>query len=676
MRTQSPFGRVPSVGKRMIFGCDYNPEQWDESVWLDDVRLMREAGVNFVSVGIFAWSLLEPADGVFDYGLLDRVLDLLHEHEISVDLATGTTAIPAWLSRAHPEVQPVDREGHVLWQGARQNWCASSPIYREKSLRLVETTAKRYANHPALAMWHVNNEFGCHNGRCYCDASAAAFRVWLIERYGDIETLNAAWGTSFWSQRYYSFDEILPPRIAPAWRNPSQELDYSRFSSDIMLVQLRAETDVLRAATPDIPVTTNLMVANFNLLDNWKFAKELDVVSVDHYLEFYPDPHIELAMAADLARGLAGGEPWLLMEHSTSAVNWQWVNIAKQPGEMHRNSLQHIARGADGACFFQWRQSLAGAERFHSAMVPHAGTDSDVWRDVVRLGKHVESMAEVLGSTTRNDVAIILDYSAWWASELRTHPSAEVNYREQAYAYYAACWQLGIGVDFARPGSDLSQYRLVIVPTLYSAAADIVASIDTYVRNGGHALVTFFSGIVDEQDHVIPGGYPGAFRDLLGVRTDQFFPLSVGQAVTLTGSMTATVWTENVRATTAEVVATYVDGPLPGVPAITRNAAGAGVAWYVATQPDRESLEGLVGRVAAEAGVSPDVPTAPGVETVRRHGEDGTSWLFVMNHTNETAHVPVGGVDILSGAEHQAPMQVAAGGVAVVRIPGTLGGRE
>ena len=216
----------------------------------------------------------------------------------------------------------------------------------------------------------------------------------------------------------------------------------------------------------------------------------------------------------------------------------------------------------------------------------------------------------------------------------------------------------------------MSQYRLVIVPTLYSAAADIVASIDTYVRNGGHALVTYFSGIVDEHDHVIPDGYPGAFRDLLGVRTDQFFPLSVGQAVTLTGSMTATVWTENVRATTAEVVATYVDGPLPGVPAITRNAAGAGVAWYVATQPDRESLEGLVGRVAAEAGVSADVPTAPGVETVRRHGEDGTSWLFVMNHTNETAHVPVGGVDILSGAEHEAPMQVAAGGVAVVRIPG------
>jgi len=661
-------GLIAGAGGHLIFGCDYNPEQWPEDVWADDMVLMREAGVNLVSVGIFAWSLLEPRDGVFEFGWLDRVVDLLHANGIRVDLATATAAIPAWLSIAHPEVQPVDIEGRTMWQGSRQNWCASSPVYRERSLRLVQQIAEHFAGHPALAMWHISNEYACHNARCYCDNSAIEFRKWLQRKYGDISALNKAWGTTFWSQHYEEFDHIQPPRISSAWLNPTQQLDYARFSSDIMLEQFRAERDVVKAVTPDIPVTTNVMVAAFGGLDYWAWAPEMDIVSNDHYLELdTPAPHIELAMSADMTRGLAGGAPWFLMEHSTSAVNWQPRNIAKQPGEMRRNTLQHIARGADAACFFQWRASLAGAEKFHSAMVPHVGTDSDIWREVVQLGGHVRAMSELVGSIVRNDVAFIFDYHARWATDMHVHPSSAVRYMDQTLAYYTGFWRLGIGVDFARPASDLSRYRLVVVPTLYLASDAIVESLKSYVRGGGHVVITYFSGITDVDDHVIPGGYPGAFRDILGVRTTQFFPLAAEQSVSLSDHSVGTLWTEDVHPEGAETIAHYVDGPLPGVPAITRNMYMAGVAWYVATRLDDDGLERLLSHVARDAQIKAAVETTAGVEIVRRHGAGGASWLFVLNHTDSPANVATAGVDVLTGLTHADPFVIAPRGVAVIR---------
>ncbi|MEU4675670.1 beta-galactosidase [Micromonospora sp. NPDC023737] len=654
-------------GDRIFYGGDYNPEQWPEETWAEDVQLMRRAGVNLVSVGIFSWALLEPAPGRYEFGWLDRVLDLLHSGGVDVDLATATASPPPWLARHHPETLPRRADGTILWPGGRQAYCPSSPIFRERSLALVETIATRYAEHPAVVMWHVSNELGCHNVHCYCDVSAEAFRAWLRERYGDLERLNAAWGTAFWSQRYADWAEINPPRSAPTFANPTQQLDFLRFSSDEQRAQLRAEREVLRGLVRQ-PVTTNFMIGTgIKHLDYHSWAGDVDLVANDHYLTAAdPRAHVGLAFSADHTRGVAGGEPWLLMEHSTSAVNWQPRNIAKTPGQLRRNSLTHVARGADGVLFFQWRASRAGAEKFHSALVPHAGPETKVFREVCRLGADLEALAEIRGSRVDAQVAILFDYEAWWGVELDSHPSADVTYLDRITALYDSLWRTGITVDVVHPSADLDRYRLVLVPTLYLTRDADTAALRRFVESGGTALVTYFSGIVDEHDHIRLGGYPGAFRELLGVRTEEFFPLREGEQVRLDDGTTADVWTEWLHPEGAEVLASYADGPLPGVAAVTRHAVGAGAAWYVGTRLAQPATDRLVARLVAESGVRPAAAAPAGVEVVRRRAGEG-SWLFVVNHTEDAARIAAAGVDLLTGERCDGELLVPAGEVAVVR---------
>ncbi|NYI04883.1 beta-galactosidase [Allostreptomyces psammosilenae] len=653
----------------MSFGGDYNPEQWPERVWDEDVALMREAGVDLVSVGIFSWALLQPGPDEFRFDWLDRVLDKLYAGGVRVSLATATASPPPWLTRAHPEMLPERADGTRLWPGGRQAFCPSSPVYREHALALTRAIAERYREHPGLAVWHVGNELGCHNAHCYCDVSAEAFRRWLRRRYGTVEELNRAWGTRFWSQAYGDFAEVLPPRQNPAIGNPTQALDFRRFSSDELLENYRLEKAVLREVTPHVPVTTNLMVAdNVRDMDYWSWAGEMDVIANDHYLEAAnPRAHQELAFSADLTRSLAGGRPWMLMEHSTSAVNWQPRNRAKDPGELRRNSLSHVARGADAVMFFQWRASLAGAEKYHSAMLPHAGTDTKVWRETVRLGGDLDRLAEVRGSTVRAEVAMVFDWQAWWAVELDSHPSVDVRYLDRLHDLYRSLWERGVTVDFVHPGADLDGYRLVLVPTLYTVANADAARLAEFVAAGGTALVTYFSGIVDENDHVRPGGYPGAYRELLGVRTEEFHPLLEGERVRLDDGTEADVWTEALHLAGAEAVTRYLDGPLPGTPAVTRHRHGDGTAWYVATRLAEEATDALVGRLLEEAGVTPAAPTRPGVEVVRRTGADA-EYLFVLNHTDTPAEVPAEGAELLTGTPVTGTLTVPAGEAAVVRM--------
>ncbi|MGR6318165.1 beta-galactosidase [Micromonospora soli] len=654
-------------GESIWYGADYNPEQWPEETWAEDVTLMRRAGVNLVSVGIFSWALLEPEPGRYEFGWLDRAIDLLHDGGISVDLATATASPPPWLARRHPETLPRRADGTILWPGGRQAYCPSSPVFRERSLTLVEAVAGRYADHPAVVMWHVSNELGCHNVHCYCDVSAEAFRRWLRDRYGDLDALNAAWGTAFWSQRYHDWAEVNPPRTAPTFANPTQQLDFLRFSSDEQRAQLRAERDLLTRLARQ-PVTTNFMIGTgVKYLDYHSWAADVDLVANDHYLlAADPRPQVDLALAADHTRGVAGGAPWLLMEHSTSAVNWQPRNVAKTPGQLRRNSLAHVARGADGVLFFQWRASRAGAEKFHSALVPHAGPDTKVFREVCRLGADLQALAEVRGSRVDADVAILFDYEAWWGAELDSHPSVDVTYVDRLAALHGALWRAGVTADVVHPSADLSHYRLVLVPTLYLVRDPDADALRRHVEAGGTALVTYFSGIVDEHDHIRLGGYPGAFRDLLGVRTEEFFPLRDGERVRLDDGSTADVWTEWLHAEGAEVLASYADGPLPGVPALTRHPVGAGSAWYLGTRLDDATTDQLVARLLAESGVRPAAAAPTGVEVVRRRSAD-RSWLFVINHTDAAARLAVTGAELLGGGRCDGELVVPAGEVAVVR---------
>jgi beta-galactosidase len=659
---------------RIAFGGDYNPEQWPRDVWRDDVELMQEAGVTFATVGVFAWSLLEPEPGRYEFGWLDEVLQLLDEGGIAVDLATATASPPPWLPQLHPETLPVTRDGLTLWPGGRQAWCPSSSVFREHAVRLAEQLATRYHDHPAVAMWHVSNEYACHNAPCYCDVSAAAFREWLRARYGDVDALNHAWGTAFWSQRYTTFDQVLPPRLAPTISNPTQELDYRRFTSDALLDQFAAEREVLHRLSPGVPVTTNFMTMNgFRHLDYHRWAPLTDVVSTDHYLvATEPDVEADLAFSGDLTRGLAGGRPWLLMESSTSAVNWQPVNLAKAPGQMLRNSLAQVAHGADGLGFFQWRQSVAGAEKFHSALVPHAGTDTELWRDVVRLGEVCGRLGEVVGSRVEAKVAVLWDYDAGWACDLPSHPSSLVRYGDDAHAVHRALLHRGITSDVVHPDDDLTRYDVVVVPTLYLMRRSAAEALHAAASAGAQVVVTFFSGIVDEHDHVRLGGYPGALRDLLGVRVEEFRPLLADDRVALDDGASGSLWSERLTVTddgggsAAEVLARYAGGALDGLPALTRRSVGDGAAWYVSTRLDEEALDRLLDRVLETAGVASPVTGPPGVEQVRRRGDDD-SYLFLISHRDDEVQLEVHGHDLVTDLPVDGRLALAPGAVAVIR---------
>jgi len=656
----------PWPADRIAFGGDYNPEQWPRTTWHEDMELMRAAGVSFVTLGVFSWSWLEPAKGEYDFAWLDEVMGLLHESGIAVDLATATATPPPWLSAAHPEILPVDRDGHTLWPGSRQAWCPSSPVYREHALALTAQLARRYHEHPALALWHVSNEYACHNLPCFCDTCAAAFRGWLRGRYGALEALNDAWGTAFWSQRYTDWDQVLPPRRTTTFPNPTHQLDFARFGSDTLLDFYRQEKAVLAEHSPGVPVTTNFMtLTSFRHLDYHDWAPEQDVVSTDHYvIESLEHPRAELAFGADLTRGLAGGAPWMLMEHSTSAVNWQPVNRAKAPGQTIRDSLAHVARGADAIGFFQWRQSRAGSEKFHSALVPHAGRDSARFREVCELGAIAARLGELRGSRVEADVAVLWDYQAGWAASGPAMPSAELEYSLVGQTIHRLLRDRGITADVVHPGADLTAYRLIVVPTLYLVRDEHAAAIAAAAEAGAEVLVTFFSGISDEHDHVRLGGYPGAFRDLLGVRAEELFPLLPGESVALSDGV-GRLWSEDLTAAAAEVVSTYAAGPLAGRPAITRAAAGRGSAWYLSTLPDDQTLGALLEQVADAAGVVPAADVAQGVEAVRRRSEEG-SWLFLANDTAAEQTVTASGHDLVADRP-VGPVVLRPGAVAVVR---------
>ncbi|MFD7510342.1 beta-galactosidase [Streptomyces sp. NPDC059853] len=667
---------VPQGPGRLAYGGDYNPEQWPEETWQEDIALMREAGVTMVSVGIFSWAKLEPSPGRYTFGWLDRLLDLLHAAGIRADLATPTVVPPAWFYRAHPEALPVSREGVRLAFGSRGAICHSSPAYQEAAAGITRALAERYGQHPAVAMWHVHNEYGVPVLECYCDVSAAHFRRWLTERYGTLDALNAAWGTAFWGQAYGDWEEINPPRLTPTTCNPAQRLDFARFASDSALDNFRRERDLLHELSPGVPVTTNFMVSptQCDTIDYWAWAREVDIVTNDHYLVAEDDRnHINLSMAADLSRSVGGGKPWLLLEHSTSGVNWQTRGIAKRPGEMARNSLAHVARGSEGAMFFQWRASRSGAEKFHSAMVPHAGTDSRIWREVVALGGHIGALEPVRGTRTVADAALVWDWQSWWAQKLEWRPSEDLDTRERAEAVYAALFDRHVTVDFAHPEADLSGYPLVVVPALYLMTAEAGQNLRRYVEGGGTLVVCYFSGIVDEHDAVHPGPHPGALRDVLGLTVEEFQPLRAGEQVTLEGPdghrLTADVWAETVVARGAEPVWTYADGPAAGCPAITRHELGEGTAWYVSARLDTAGLDTVLAAAGLDAGIAAREDLPRDVEVVRREGESGR-YLFVINHTDADTEVTVGGdgTELLTGTRVAATLPVPAGGVRVLHL--------
>ena len=655
---------MPDLGDatrgRILFGGDYNPEQWPEETWHEDVRLMKAAGVNSVTLGVFSWAKLEPRPGERQFGWLDTLMDLMHDNGIGVVLATPTSSPPPWLGHLHPETLPRDEDGRTEWWGGRQHFSHSSAVYRRYAAAITEDLAARYGSHPALTMWHINNEYCTYD---WGDEAAVRFRSWSREKYGSLDALNSAWGTAFWSQRYGDWEEVLPPRHAHYLKNPGQVLDFKRFTSDMLLECYVAERDIVRRHTPShIPVTTNFMPLWVGQ-DAWRWAEEEDVVSVD----LYPDPRDPLgaqhaALVQDMTRSQARG-PWMLMEQAAGPVNWRGVNHPKPRGLNRLWSLQAVARGADAVCYFQWRQSRQGAEKFHSGMVSHAGEQGRTYQEVKRIGAELARIgAEVTGSHSTNDIAILHDWHSWWAGAHEGRLSTRVDHTQVLTAWHRALWQAHLTTDFAHPEHDLTGYKLVVVPQSYALTDAAIDNLLSYVRGGGALVSGFLTGIADEDDRVRTGGMDARLRELFGIRTlHEWWPLDADESVETDGFL-GTLWSEEIeKDDDASAEVTYKGGELDGLPAVLRK----GRARYLSTLPQPDALRTLLAGIAAEAGVRPVLRGLPDqVEAVRRG-----DLLFVLNHGREpvTVQVPGGRRDLLTGAVVAGQLTLDRYGVVVLR---------
>ncbi len=613
-------------GRGIAFGGDYNPDQWSEETWDDDIRLMEKAGVNTVALAIFSWDRIQPTEDRWNFGWLDRIIEKLGKAGIATDLASATATAPLWLYEKHPEVLPRDKYGHQVNAGSRQSWSPTSPVFKEYALTLCRKLAERYGANPYVTAWHMGNEYGWNNRNDYSDNALNAFRLWCERKYGTIDALNQAWGTTFWGQEMNSFDEVLIPRFmgADSMVNPGQKLDFERFGNDMLLDFYKAERDAIAEICPDKPFTTNFMVSTDQCcMDYADWANEVNFVSNDHYFHEGGEMHLdELACSDALMDSFALGKPWYVMEHSTSAVQWKPLNMRKRKGETVRDSLAHVAMGADAINFFQWRASAFGAESFHSAMVPHAGEDTKLFRQVCELGETLQTLADagVQGSELeRSDTAILFSAESEWATRSETLPSMKLNHWHDVRDWYRAFLDAGTRADIMPLKYDWSDYKTVVLPTVLMLSAVDTRRLADFAAAGGRVVV----GLIDENFHTWLGGYPGAgnglLRDMLGIRGEEFNILGSGvegepeairlgaggevapeDAAALNGATTR-LWQNDVTVTgdRTQVLAMYAgeeadEWELDGMAAVTRNPYGAGEAYFVGCDLDVADLTKLI----------------------------------------------------------------------------------
>ncbi len=660
------------MSQYLYYGGDYNPEQWPRAVWEEDIALMRQAGVNLVTVGVFSWARLEPREGSYSFGWLQELLDMLGAGGIGVDLATPTAAPPAWLSVGYPEVLPVDARGTRYSHGSRQAICICSPDYREKALSIVGALADAVGQHRALRMWHVHNEYACHVPYCYCDNHAEAFREWLKHRYGSVEALNEAWGSAFWSQTYTGFGEVIPPRLTAAFTNPAAELDYKRFSSTMFLDEYYLERQILKEARPDLPVTTNFM-GFYKPIDYFSWAGAVDVISTDNYPDMSdPEWPLQSAMHYDLVRSLNKKAQWMVMEQTPARVTWHFQNVPKRPGHMRAMCYQAVARGARGLMFFQWRAARAGAEKFHSAMLPHAGTAAPGWAETVSLGGELGALEDMEDARVEAKVAMLFSWPNWWAVEGHSQPAGRLNMSGQLMWLYRALFANGATCDFCQPDEALGVYEAVLVPSLYLVSEQQGANVASYVEAGGTVVVSFWSGIVDECDSVYLGPYGGPLRPLLGCDVVDVAPMRADEAMEVEWEdgdrCRATLWADVTEAGDGKVLARYAGGPLSGRPAVVATDYGDGRAYYVGCRLDERGLDLLYALVPALAPRQGAPHRASGVERVVRAGTD--RWYeFLINYSHGPRVVDVreGGLELLTRRILRGPVTLQPAEVAIVR---------
>ncbi len=648
---------MESKFKRILYGGDYNPNQWPEEVWKEDMRIFKDAHINTATINVFSWAKIQPSENVYDFSYLDKVIDMLSKENYDIVLATSTAALPAWMVKKYPEVMSTDYEGRHHTFGGRHNACPNSLVYQKYARALAFKLAERYGKNEHVTCWHINNEYGAE---CYCDNCKKAFRVWLQDKYHTLDALNTAWNMEFWGHSLYDWDEVVVPnalsegigREKTAFAGIS--IDYRRFISDSLLSNYKMERDAIREVAPDALITTNLM-GTFKGLDYFKWAKEMDIISWDNY-PAYDTPWSQVAMTHDLMRGLKDA-PFMLMEQTPSQQNWQKYNSLKRPGQMRAQSYQTIAHGADTIQFFQLRRSVGGCEKFHGAVIAHVGNENTrVFRETAKLGKELESFGnKTLGSKNPSKVGIIFDWDNYWALEYTSGPSEDLKYVDQIHQYYKFFYKQNISVDMIPVDADFSRYDIIAAPVLYMIRDGMKEALEDFVKNGGTLITTFMSGIVGQSDNVYLGGYPGPLREMAGIWVEEIDALAPEQKNSAVfddnTSFSCGMLCDLIHLEGASSLASYGDDFYAGMPCVTKNNYGKGHVYYIGSQLEEAGLAKILNEAVAEADVSAVIPESTALEVTCRES-DTTRFYYVINFSDEKQPLPAslsGKTDLITG---------------------------
>lgn len=642
---------------RILFGGDYNPNQWPKEIWEEDIRIFKKASINSATVNVFSWAKIQPSENCYDFEELDQIIEKLSTEGFDIVLATSTAALPAWMFKKYPEVARTDYDGRHHKFGQRHNACPNSLVYQKYAERLATKLAERYGENPQVTCWHINNEYG---GECYCDNCEKAFRVWLKDKYHTIEALNKAWNMEFWGHTVYEWDEIVLTNALSEGIGYDKtafagiSIDYRRFNSDSLLKNYMMERDAIRKIDPTTPITTNLM-GTFKGLDYFKWAKEMDLVSWDNYPS-YNTPWSLVAMTHDLMRGLKQ-QPFMLMEQTPSQQNWQPYNSLKKPGQMRAQSYQTIAHGADTIQYFQLRRSIGACEKFHGAVIEHVGhEDTRVFRETAALGAELAQLSDIIGTQTQAQVAVIFDWDNYWALEYTSGPTVDLKYVEQIHRYYRYFYEQNIAVDLVPVDADLSKYKLVAAPVLYMIKEGMQERLTDFVKQGGALLTTYMSGIVDQSDNVHLGGYPGPLRELAGIWVEEIDALAPEQSngVSLVNedlSGTSNLVSDLIHLENAEALAHYTSNFYAGMPVVTKNTFGDGTVYYFGGQLEDQLQDQLFKTIVEESDITPVIEEATKLEIACRENAEA-KFFVIINFHEEAQPLPemfVGKTDLLTG---------------------------
>ena len=620
---------------QMLHGADYNYEQWLDfpQILEEDLILMREAHINVLSVGIFSWSFLESDEGVFNFDWLDNCIEKLYKNGQKIILATPSGSKPAWLSFKYPEVCQMTSDGKRQPHGGRHNHCRTSIRYREAVTRINTELAKRYGSHPALILWHVSNEY---NGMpCYCPECLAAFREWLKKRYVTLDALNSAWYTTFWSHRFSSWEQIYPA-------DPSIHglmLDWQRFTSDQTIDFYLAECEPLRSLSPDIPITTNFHIPDIGL-DYHKFARYVDIISWDSYPEWHKTPDdwnaaVKAGFLHDMFRSFLG-KPFLLMESSPSATNWQGISKKKKDGMHILSSLQAAAHGSDSVQYFQWRQSRGGTEKFHDSVVTHFNAnDTRIFREVVKIGEILKKLSSITGNDKESQTAVVYDFQNGWALNNAQLPrNIGKNYQEECINFYGAFFKAGVNCDvIGAEFADFSKYCIIVLPMLYMLREETAEKIKQFVKGGGIVVSGYLSGIANENDLCYLGGTPGGLTEVFGIAVEETETIADYESINFNmngQNYKASHYADRIRLYGAQVLGNFDDNE-QSRPCVTSHKYGEGAAYYICTRTDNEFKEIFFRGLYNEYNVKPSVPwNIPKGISVQKRGNS----LFIMNFNN------------------------------------------